>query len=276
MSVIFCFFPVILMSSTYTDKRRPYLWWTNMHSQFGTFSNPSSNKASSNSLHSNPMGSCQCSPKISAILWRGKRTHTSGHSDFWMFSNLGASSNFACVSKYCISCLSVTIWKSCNNIHDFCDSHLWRRRTLLCENGVSSWIIFYNVPRSTTLPFVFPQLGFQLRILEVTYVHLCTKVNFLDVSLCFQENIFLHLGFVRIPCWDCLETICEHTFDSSPTDSSSSSLKWWSSKHGVATLKSWSVLFVCQFTISFNAFFRVAFHVAGARDSFCARFVPSW
>ena len=32
-------------------------------------------------------------------------------------------------------------------------------------------------------------------------------------------------------------TICEQTFDNSPTDPISSSLNWWSSMHGVETLK---------------------------------------
>ena len=32
--------------------------------------------------------------------------------------------------------------------------------------------------------------------------------------------------------------ICEQTVDNSPTDFNSSSLNWWSSMHGVATLKS--------------------------------------
>ena len=40
------------------------------------------------------------------------------------------------------------------------------------------------------------------------------------------------------------KTICEHTFDSSPTDSSSSSLKWWSSKQEVETLCNYHV-FLC-------------------------------
>ena len=37
------------------------------------------------------------------------------------------------------------------------------------------------------------------------------------------------------------QTICEHTFDNSPTDSSSSFLKWWSSKQGLETLRNCSV-----------------------------------
>ena len=39
-------------------------------------------------------------------------------------------------------------------------------------------------------------------------------------------------------------TICEQTFDNSPTDPISASLNWWSARHRVATLKScWVVLF---------------------------------
>ena len=37
------------------------------------------------------------------------------------------------------------------------------------------------------------------------------------------------------------KTICEHTSDISPTDASSSLLKWWSSKQGFETLHSCSV-----------------------------------
>ena len=40
------------------------------------------------------------------------------------------------------------------------------------------------------------------------------------------------------------KTICGQTFDNSPTDFNSSSLKWWSSMHGVATLfYCWVILF---------------------------------
>ena len=55
MGAILFFFPAILMSSTYTDRNNPCFRWTNMHSQFGIFSHPSSDKASSNCLsHNNP------------------------------------------------------------------------------------------------------------------------------------------------------------------------------------------------------------------------------
>ena len=61
----FCFFPSILMSSTQTDRNNPCLRWTWAH-DFGH-------------------------------LCCGRRIHTSGHSDFGILSNLGASSNFTWV-----------------------------------------------------------------------------------------------------------------------------------------------------------------------------------
>ena len=72
-------------------------------------------------------------------------------------------------------------------------------------------------------------------------------------------------------------TICEQTVDNSPTDSLSSSLNWWSSMHGVATLKScWVVWFICKFAVSFHTFLRVTFHVIGPRRyCFCIRFLWS-
>ena len=51
------------------------------------------------------------------------------------------------------------------------------------------------------------------------------------------------------------ETMCGQTSDNSPTDSSSSCLKWLSSKQGCETLQSCFLFFVCQFAVSFNAFF---------------------
>ena len=57
-------------------------------------------------------------------------------------------------------------------------------------------------------------------------------------------------------------TICEQTVDNSPTDSFSSSLSWWSSMHGNATLKNcWIVLcassqyLLPQFHYSFDPLF---------------------
>ena len=48
MGAIFCFFPAILMSSTQTDRNNTCFRWTNIHSQFGISSHPSSNRTSSN------------------------------------------------------------------------------------------------------------------------------------------------------------------------------------------------------------------------------------
>ena len=50
-------------------------------------------------------------------------------------------------------------------------------------------------------------------------------------------------------------TICEQTFDNSPTDPISSSLNWWSSRHGVATLRNcWVVLFASSQYLSTHFF----------------------
>ena len=71
---------------------------------------------------------------------RGRRVHTSGHSDFGILSNLGVSSSFTWVRGYCISCLSVAIWQSCNIIHCFCGSHLGHRRALFSEDCIGSGV----------------------------------------------------------------------------------------------------------------------------------------
>ena len=51
------------------------------------------------------------------------------------------------------------------------------------------------------------------------------------------------------------KTICEHTFDNSPTYSSSSCLKWWSSEQGLETLYNCSVFLFATSQWCFNAFF---------------------
>ena len=79
----------------------------NKHSRFGTVSPPSSNRTSSNCLsHKRPASWCRYKFRsrrttASSILdhdfgnlCRGKRIHLSGHSDFGILSNLGASSIF--------------------------------------------------------------------------------------------------------------------------------------------------------------------------------------
>ena len=53
---------------------------------------------------------------------------------------------------------------------------------------------------------------------------------------------------------------------------SSSCLHWWPSKQGLETLYECSTFFVCQFTVSFDAFSSMSFHVAGPRYCFCVTF----
>ena len=55
IGLIFCFFPAILMSSTYTDKNNPFSRCTNKHSQVETFSQPFFKRIFSNCLsHNSP------------------------------------------------------------------------------------------------------------------------------------------------------------------------------------------------------------------------------
>ena len=66
-------------------------------------------------------------------------------------------------------------------------------------------------------------------------------------------------------------TICEHTFDNSPTDPISSSLHWWSSIHGVATAcNCWVVSFASSQYLSTH-FFSMTFHVVGPWQNVCFR-----
>ena len=91
VGAIFWFIPTIFMSSTYTDKNNPCFLWT--------FSLPSFNRTSSDCRsHNNPADGCSCKfcsrgttgssmfAQDFGHLCRGRRIHTSGHSDlkkFW-------------------------------------------------------------------------------------------------------------------------------------------------------------------------------------------------
>ena len=60
-------------------------------------------------------------------------------------------------------------------------------------------------------------------------------------------------------------TIWEHTFDNSPTDVNSFSLKWLSSMHGINTFVDLLSRLVCQLTISFHTCLGMTFHIVGPR-----------
>ena len=107
MGAILCFFPAIFMSSTHTDKNKPLFSLNKKTFPIGYFSRSRSNKTSSNCLsHDNPAHGCPSKFGLRSTtrssmfaqdfghLCRGRRIHTSGHSDLGTSSNLGASSNF--------------------------------------------------------------------------------------------------------------------------------------------------------------------------------------
>ena len=101
MGATFRFFPANFDVIHIYDRNNPCFRWTNRHSQFGIFSHPSSNKASSNSLsHNNPANGwpykCRSRsttgssilPHDLGHLCRGRRIQTSGHSAFGISKNL--------------------------------------------------------------------------------------------------------------------------------------------------------------------------------------------
>ena len=91
----FCCFPAILMSSTYTDRNKHCVRRTNIHSQIGIFTHPSSDKACSNCLsHGNPGNGWPCRGRTFPYVWQ------SG----------SVLQCYLSVRGCCISCLSVTTW----------------------------------------------------------------------------------------------------------------------------------------------------------------------
>ena len=183
------------------DKNNPCFQRTNRHCQFDIFPHPSLNKTSwkyrsdnspakgwSYSFRSRGTTGSSILDHDFHHLCLGRRIHTSGHSDFGIFSNLGISFS---IYRYCIRSLSFTIWEFCNHIHDFRRSHLWRRRFLLCEYSISVWVIFYNVITEFHTSFVLLKFLLQLSIFQVTHVHHWSKVDFSFVSLWLHDDLFL-------------------------------------------------------------------------------------
>ena len=182
---IFCFFPAILMSSTYSDKN-PCFDEQNEHSQFGTFSHQSSSRTSSNCLsHERPASGWPYRFRWRSItgsstvaqdlghLCRGRRFQTSGHSDFGILSNLGASSNFT--------------WKA-----DAASAAGPSQPGNLAITSITFAAVIWGADEPCSVKTAWaPESFFYAtpHFFEVAYVHQCGKVDFLFVSLCFQNNL---------------------------------------------------------------------------------------
>ena len=72
------------------------------------------------------------------------------------------------------------------------------------------------------------------------------------------------------------KTICEHTFDNSPNDSSSLLELMINQARTSNFVHVLLCPFVCQFAISLNVFLSMSFHVVGPRYCLCVRCFPPW
>ena len=109
IGAIFCFFQAILMSSTHTDKNNHcfsmnkqtcterYFFPSRFQQNFLELSFPHSSRwwvSGTNFVQEEPLDLSVC-PRFWPFMSR--RIHTSGHSDFGILNNLGASSIFSSV-----------------------------------------------------------------------------------------------------------------------------------------------------------------------------------
>ena len=128
---------------------------TNIHSQFGIFSHPSSNRTSFY-FRSRSTTRSSMFAKDFGHLFRGWRIHTSGHCDFGILSNLGASSIFTWVyadtaSASCpsqsgnLAITSITFVAVIWDAHEPCS---------VKKKNISSRIIFHNVTTEHDSAFV--------------------------------------------------------------------------------------------------------------------------
>ena len=92
---------------------------------------------------------------------------------------------------------------------------------------------------------------------NITGVHMCGVCKRSNAPNFCHELLSITRPHEQICSQKCrhFKTICEQTVDNSPTDPISSSLNWWSSMHGVATLyKCWVVLFASSQYLSTHFF----------------------
>ena len=161
------------LSSTFSDKNDRLFSVNKQTFQFGTFSHQNSNRASSNCLSlNNPARGCpdkfrsKSTTRSSMLaqnfghLCRGRRIHTSGHSDLGILSNLGASSNF---TRVYVDTASAACPSQSGNLAiasiTFAAVVWGRRRALLSKDCVGSRVVFHNVTTEHDSVFVLFKFG---------------------------------------------------------------------------------------------------------------------
>ena len=156
-----CFFPAILMSIHVFPRRTDLVFDEQTDiPQFGTLSHPSSNRTSSKV--SFPTRGQQASDRTKFRSTRITKSsmfdHDLGHfvswktyPHFWTLW-LWTSEQFGSILHlylsvcwYGISCLSVSVKWSHNDVHYFCWCHLRRWRSLFCKYCSCTWVDFYCV-----------------------------------------------------------------------------------------------------------------------------------
>ena len=131
-------------------------------------------------------------------LCRGRRIQLSGHSDLGIFINFGASSIFTLgASRCCVCCLSIATRQFGDDIHDFSCCHLRCWRSLLSENCIRTWVVFYNITAKHNSTIVFLVLCFQFVILQVTHVHQWCKMNCSARRPCFIDHLLFRFWVVK-------------------------------------------------------------------------------
>ena len=218
-------FQLFLMSSTHTERNNPCFRWANKHSQLGTFSPirfpiglPQTVSpmcvpqvdVRTNFVREEPLD-LQCLPMNSAILCRGRRIHTSGHSDLGILSNLGRSAPSLPDCKQTLRRLLVlhkSQWHpsllrpSFVTQTNLAQWRLQRLQSRLSQCHLGVRLDLYTSEFSAQTPHF---LRWHMPISEAKWT-LC-------LSLCVSKiTPFFALDFFQAPCWKCLEFLpfCVH------------------------------------------------------------------
>ena len=102
---------------------------------------------------------------------------------------------------------SILTWVSADTASAACpehpgsrDSHLGYWWSLFSEHCIRTRIIFYNVTSEYHPAFVLSILVFQLRILNMTEIHQCRKMNFSSLIPCFIDHLIIVSDVRQLPC----------------------------------------------------------------------------
>ena len=152
-------------------------------------------------FHSRRTTGCSILDHDFGHVCRGGRIQISGHSDFGIFNNFGASSMFTRVQ-------ADTASADCPPLHGSLDMLSMTFAAVICDaddpcsvnnTAQDSKSSFKNVASEYNSTFVFLVLCLQFGILQMPDVHQWGKMNFSALRPCFIDHLWFVSDFCQVP-----------------------------------------------------------------------------